>query len=67
MGGTLDPMAESIMSNIPFWAMISGEQGSPTDSFGNLVWKPSPSMPVLVRQLQPHGFRVGEEYHSIFW
>ena len=42
MGGTLDPMAESQTSNIPFWAMISGKQGSPTDSFGNLALETKP-------------------------
>ncbi|CAB9526711.1 RCE1 homolog, prenyl protein protease (Saccharomyces cerevisiae) [Seminavis robusta] len=37
MGGTLDPMMDAQTSNIPFGAMMMGQQGNPATSFQNLV------------------------------
>lgn len=37
MGGVLDPAVDETTSNLPFWAMITGRQGS--DAFENLVFK----------------------------
>ena len=37
MGGTLDPWYESQTSHIPFAAMVSGKQGSPSEAFSSLV------------------------------
>ena len=36
MGGTLDPWYDSQTSNVPFAAMVSGKQGSPSRAFAGL-------------------------------
>jgi uncharacterized membrane protein len=37
MGGTLDPQYDSVTSNVPFVAMLSGKQGSQMDTFRELA------------------------------
>ena len=37
LGGTLSPVHDSVTSNIPFAAMLAGQQGNPAESFQKLV------------------------------
>lgn len=37
MGGTLDPWYDSQTSNVPFFAMLTGKQGSPSHTFSSLI------------------------------
>jgi uncharacterized membrane protein len=38
MGGTLDPWYDSLTSNVPFAAMLSGKQGSVSQAFSDLAF-----------------------------